>query len=150
MQSAEKGMLLWRGAAAYKLYRTEMPTAEYRNSGKNETSNNNLGTKMKQKTNKMLIFTSLATYFIFHPWNQCFYPGAVQTRFCSCLGCKPLADGTLDVSMVVSVIAALGLGRLISLPFSSPLYLTNTEKKQAELSVCSVMAYFFGMANSHP
>ena len=36
-------------------------------------------------------------------------------------GAKALSDGTMDVSMVVSVIAALGLGRLISLPFSGPL-----------------------------
>ena len=36
-------------------------------------------------------------------------------------GAKVLEDGTFDVSIVVSVIAALGLGRLISLPFSGPI-----------------------------
>ena len=47
--------------------------------------------------------------------------GQYKPEFAAAWGAKPLADGTLDVSMVVSVIAALGLGRLISLPFSGPL-----------------------------
>lgn len=46
-------------------------------------------------------------------------------------GAKALSDGTMDVSMVVSVIAALGLGRLISLPFSgSPVRQIRTQIKR--------------------
>ena len=78
---------------------------------------------MKQKTNKMLIFTSLAAYFTYfiHGIGASIL-GQYKPEFAAAWGAKPLADGTLDVSMVVSVIAALGLGRLISLPFSGPLY----------------------------
>ena len=77
---------------------------------------------MKQKTNKMLIFTSLAAYFTYfiHGIGASIL-GQYKPEFAAAWGAKPLADGTLDVSMVVSVIAALGLGRLISLPFSGPL-----------------------------
>ena len=70
---------------------------------------------MKQKTNKMLIFTSLAAYFTYfiHGIGASIL-GQYKPEFAAAWGAKPLADGTLDVSMVVSVIAALGLGRLIS------------------------------------
>ena len=47
--------------------------------------------------------------------------GQYKQDFASMWGAKVLEDGTFDVSMVVSVIAALGLGRLISLPFSGPI-----------------------------
>ena len=41
-----------------------------------------------------------------------------KQNFAEMWGAEKLADGTLDVSMVLTVIAALGLGRLISLPIS--------------------------------
>ncbi len=44
-------------------------------------------------------------------------------------GAKALSDGTMDVSMVVSVIAALGLGRLISSVFRSPVRQIRTQIK---------------------
>ena len=47
--------------------------------------------------------------------------GQYKQDFASMWGAKVLEDGTFDVSIVVSVIAALGLGRLISLPFSGPI-----------------------------
>lgn len=47
--------------------------------------------------------------------------GQYKQDFASMWEAKLLEDGTFDVSMVVSVIAALGLGRLISLPFSGPI-----------------------------
>ena len=64
---------------------------------------------MKQKTNKMLIFTSLAAYFTYfiHGIGASIL-GQYKPEFAAAWGAKPLADGTLDVSMVVSVIAALG------------------------------------------
>ena len=146
-----KGMLLWQGAAAYKLYTgLEMPTAEYQKfQEENETSNNNLGDKMKQKQNKMLIFTSLAAYFTYfiHGIGASIL-GQYKPEFAAAWGAKPLADGTLDVSMVVSVIAALGLGRLISLPFSGPLSDKYGRKLSGIIGVLCYVAYFFGMANS--
>ncbi len=68
--------------------------------------------------------------------------------FAAAWGAKTLADGTLDVSMVVSVIAALGLGRLISLPFSGPLSDKHGRKLSGIIGVLCYVAYFFGMANS--
>lgn len=104
---------------------------------------------MKQKTNKMLIFTSLAAYFTYfiHGIGASIL-GQYKPEFAAAWGAKPLADGTLDVSMVVSVIAALGLGRLISLPFSGPLSDKYGRKLSGIIGVLCYVAYFFGMANS--
>ena len=56
---------------------------------------------MKQKTNKMLIFTSLAAYFTYfiHGIGASIL-GQYKPEFAAAWGAKPLADGTLDVSMV--------------------------------------------------
>ena len=104
---------------------------------------------MKQKTNKMLIFTSLAAYFTYfiHGIGASIL-GQYKPEFAAAWGAKTLADGTLDVSMVVSVIAALGLGRLISLPFSGPLSDKHGRKLSGIIGVLCYVAYFFGMANS--
>lgn len=104
---------------------------------------------MKQKTNKMLIFTSLAAYFTYfiHGIGASIL-GQYKPEFAAAWGANPLADGTLDVSMVVSVIAALGLGRLISLPFSGPLSDKYGRKLSGIIGVLCYVAYFFGMANS--
>ena len=47
--------------------------------------------------------------------------GQYKPEFSSMWGAKTLSDGTLDVSIVLAVIAALGLGRLISYPFAGPI-----------------------------
>ena len=98
---------------------------------------------MKQKTNKMLIFTSLAAYFTYfiHGIGASIL-GQYKPEFAAAWGAKPLADGTLDVSMVVSVIAALGLGRLISLPFSGPLSDKYGRKLSGIIGVlCSILLW---------
>ena len=104
---------------------------------------------MKQKTNKMLIFTSLAAYFTYfiHGIGASIL-GLYKPEFAAAWGAKTLSDGTLDVSMVVSVIAALGLGRLISLPFSGPLSDKYGRRLSGIIGVLCYVAYFFGMANS--
>ena len=53
---------------------------------------------MKQKTNKMLIFTSLAAYFTYfiHGIGASIL-GQYKPEFAAAWGAKPLADGTLDV-----------------------------------------------------
>ena len=61
-------------------------------------------------------------------------------------GAKTLSDGTMDVSMVVSVIAALGLGRLISLPFSGPLSDKFGRRLSGIIGVICYAAYFMGIA----
>ena len=87
-----KGMLLWQGAAAYKLYTgLEMPTAEYQKfqEGKRKQVINNLGDQNETENKQNAHFHLPCSIFhLFHPWNRCFYPGAVQTGVCSCLGCE--------------------------------------------------------------
>ena len=57
------------------------------------------------------------------------------------------SSSTLDVSMVVSVIAALGLGRLISLLFSGPL----SDKYGRKLSgIIGVRRAVFPLESSDP
>ena len=97
----------------------------------------------------MLIFTSLAAYFTYfiHGIGASIL-GLYKPEFAAAWGAKTLSDGTLDVSMVVSVIAALGLGRLISLPFSGPLSDKYGRRLSGIIGVLCYVAYFFGMANS--
>lgn len=47
--------------------------------------------------------------------------GQYKQEFASMWGAQTLADGTLDVSTVLAVIAAMGLGRLICYPISGPI-----------------------------
>ena len=77
---------------------------------------------MSQTGKKNLVITSIALYFTYfiHGIGASIM-GQYKPELAAHWGAKALSDGTMDVSMVVSVIAALGLGRLISLPFSGPL-----------------------------
>ena len=74
---------------------------------------------MKQNSKKNYVITSLALYFTYfiHGIGASIL-GQYKPQFAKVWGAAVGSDGTVDVSMVVSVIAALGLGRLISLPFS--------------------------------
>lgn len=59
---------------------------------------------------------------------------------------KTLANGKLDVSLVLAAIAALGLGRLLMLPFSGP-FSDKFGRKSAGLIGCALFAvYFLGIA----
>lgn len=59
---------------------------------------------------------------------------------------KTLANGQLDVSLVLAAIAALGLGRLIMLPFSGA-FSDRFGRKSAGLIGCALFAvYFLGIA----
>ena len=77
---------------------------------------------MEKTGSKKLIFTSLALYFTYsiHGIGSSIL-GQYKPEFAAAWGAETLSSGALDVSMVVTVIAALGLGRLISLPFAGPL-----------------------------
>ena len=63
-------------------------------------------------------------------------------------GAGVLADGTLDVSMVLAVIAALGLGRLISLPFSGTISDKCGRKTSGIIGIVCYVAYLVGIAFS--
>ena len=78
---------------------------------------------MEQVNYKKFYPTAIALYFTYfiHGIGASIL-GQYKQDFASMWGAKVLEDGTFDVSIVVSVIAALGLGRLISLPFSGPKY----------------------------
>lgn len=103
----------------------------------------------KTKTNKKLIITSLALYFTYfiHGIGASIL-GQYKPEFAAAWGAQTLADGTIDVSMVVSVIAALGLGRLISLPFSGPLSDKFGRRLSGIIGVICYTIYFFGVAFS--
>jgi MFS family permease len=100
-------------------------------------------------TNKKLIITSLALYFTYfiHGIGASIL-GQYKPSFAAAWGAKTLSDGTIDVSMVVSVIAALGLGRLISLPFSGPLSDKFGRRLSGIIGVLCYTAYFLGIAFS--
>lgn len=99
--------------------------------------------------NKKLYITSIALYFTYfiHGIGASIL-GQYKPEFAAAWGAKTLSDGTLDVSMVVSVIAALGLGRLISLPFSGPLSDKFGRRLSGIIGVLCYVAYFFGIAFS--
>ena len=68
---------------------------------------------MSQTGKKNLVITSIALYFTYfiHGIGASIM-GQYKPELAAHWGAKALSDGTMDVSMVVSVIAALGLGRL--------------------------------------
>lgn len=82
---------------------------------------------MKQKTNKMLIFTSLAAYFTYFIHGIGVYPGAVQTGVCSCLGCEALGRWHSGCKYGSICNCSTWTGTSDFLPFSG-LCLTNTEE----------------------
>lgn len=69
-------------------------------------------------------------------------------QFAEQWGAKLLADGTYDVSSVLMVIAALGLGRLIALPFSGPLSDKMGRRFSALIGISSYIIFFVGIALS--
>lgn len=74
--------------------------------------------------------------------------GQYKQDFAGAWGANQIADGTLDVSAVLGVIAALGLGRLISLPFSGPLSDRFGRRVSGLIGVGLYTIYFVGVAFS--
>lgn len=102
---------------------------------------------MKKTGNKKLIITSLALYFTYsiHGIGSSIL-GQYKPEFAAAWGAGTLSDGAMDVSMVVTVIAALGLGRLISLPFAGPLSDKMGRRLSGLIGVLFYAAFFFGIA----
>lgn len=93
--------------------------------------------------------TALALYFTYfvHGIGASIL-GQYKQNFASAWGAKPLADGSLDVSIVLVVIAALGLGRLISLPFSGAISDKFGRRVSGLIGVVCYAVYFIGIATS--
>ena len=68
--------------------------------------------------------------------------GQYKQEFAALWGAGLLADGSFDVSGVVSVIAAIGLGRLIAFPVAGPLS-DRLGRRMSGLIGCGLYAVFF-------
>ncbi|EGC8516947.1 MFS transporter [Listeria monocytogenes] len=72
--------------------------------------------------------------------------GQYKQDFAGVWGADKLSDGTFDVSMVIAVIATLGLGRLLTLPISGPFSDKFGRKPSALIGVALYAVYFIGLA----
>jgi MFS family permease len=96
--------------------------------------------------NKKYYPTALALYFTYfvHGIGVSIL-GQYKKDFATAWGGHTLANGTIDVSVVLAVIAALGLGRLIALPFSGPISDKFGRRVSGLIGVVLYVAYFFGL-----
>lgn len=99
--------------------------------------------------NKKYYPTALALYFTYfvHGIGVSIL-GQYKQNFAGAWGAEKLSNGTFDVSMVLAVIAALGLGRLITLPFSGPISDKFGRKISGLIGIVLYVAYFIGIAMS--
>lgn len=74
--------------------------------------------------------------------------GQYKQDFASMWNANVLADGTFDVSTVLVVIAALGLGRLISLPFAGPLSDKFGRRINGLIGIACYLVFFVGIVFS--
>lgn len=97
--------------------------------------------------NKKYYPTALALYFTYfiHGIGVSIL-GQYKQNFAGAWGAEKLSDGTFDVSMVLAVIAALGLGRLITLPFSGPISDRFGRRISGLIGIAFYVAYFVGIA----
>lgn len=72
-----------------------------------------------------------------------------KTQFASAWGAKTLSSGAVDVSMVVSVVAAFGLGRLIAYPFAGPVSDKLGRRISGLIGMVLYAGFFFGIAVVH-
>ncbi|MGL5313216.1 MAG: MFS transporter [Peptostreptococcaceae bacterium] len=96
--------------------------------------------------NKKYYPTALALYLIYfvHGIGASIL-GQYKQDFAGMWGAEKLADGTFDVSTVLVVIAALGLGRLISLPIAGPVSDKIGRRVSALIGLASYIAFFVGI-----
>lgn len=97
--------------------------------------------------NKKYYSTALALYFTYfvHGIGVSIL-GQYKQNFAGAWGAEKLANGTFDVSVVIAVIAALGLGRLITLPFSGPISDRFGRRIAGLIGIAFYVAYFLGIA----
>lgn len=75
--------------------------------------------------------------------------GQFKTEFAQAWGATRLPSGAIDVSMVVSVIAAYGLGRLIAYPFAGPISDKIGRRVSGFIGIALYAVFFFGIINVH-
>ena len=104
---------------------------------------------MKQNSKKNYVITSLTLYFTYfiHGIGASIL-GLYKPQFAKAWGAVVGSDGIVDVSRVVAVIAALGLGRLISLPFSGSISDKFGRRLSGIIGVICYGIFFFGIAFS--
>jgi MFS family permease len=95
---------------------------------------------------KKYIPTALALYFTYfvHGIGVSIL-GQYKQNFAGAWGAEKLATGAFDVSIVLAVIAALGLGRLITLPIAGPLSDKFGRKISGLIGILLYIAYFVGI-----
>jgi MFS family permease len=95
---------------------------------------------------KKYIPTALALYFTYfvHGIGVSIL-GQYKQNFAGAWGAEKLATGAFDVSIVLAVIAALGLGRLITLPIAGPLSDKFGRKISGLIGIVLYIAYFVGI-----
>ncbi|AZV57735.1 MFS transporter [Clostridium sp. AWRP] len=71
--------------------------------------------------------------------------GQYKQSFAGVWGAKTLANGTFDVSVVLAVIAALGLGRLIGYPFAGPVSDKLGRRVSGLIGIVFYILYFIGI-----
>ena len=74
--------------------------------------------------------------------------GQYKQDFAALWGAAKLADGTYDISSVVTVIAAIGLGRLIAFPVAGPFSDRFGRKKSAIVGMTFYAIFFLGITYS--
>ncbi|EIW12455.1 MFS transporter [Lactiplantibacillus plantarum EGD-AQ4] len=101
-------------------------------------------------SNRKYYVTALALYFAYFILGiASSIMGQYKTDFAKAWGATTLANGTIDVSMVVSVIAAYGLGRLIAYPFSGPVSDKVGRRISGFIGIALYAVFFFGMISVH-
>lgn len=75
--------------------------------------------------------------------------GQFKAEFAQAWGASKLPSGAIDVSMVVSVIAAYGLGRLIACPFAGPISDKFGRRTSGFIGIALYAIFFFGIINVH-
>lgn len=101
-------------------------------------------------SNRKYYVTALALYFAYFILGiASSIMGQYKTDFAKAWGATTLANGTIDVSMVVSVIAAYGLGRLIAYPFAGPVSDKIGRRISGFIGIALYAVFFFGMISVH-
>ncbi|MFB9770029.1 MFS transporter [Lactiplantibacillus modestisalitolerans] len=100
--------------------------------------------------NRKFYPTALALYFAYFILGiASSIMGQYKTEFATAWGAKTLSSGVVDVSMVVSVIAAYGLGRLIAYPFAGPVSDKVGRRVSGLIGIVLYAGFFFGMISVH-
>ncbi len=105
--------------------------------------------EMRNVSNKKYYVTAFALYFAYFILGiASSIMGQYKTEFAKAWGATTLSNGTLDVSVVVSVIAAYGLGRLIAYPFAGPVSDRVGRRISGFIGITLYAVFFFGMISA--